>query len=349
MRDKDMVECKICGKKFSNKKGLDTHKGVVHPNKFDKGVEKECKQCGKKFNSYPSEGRKFCSLECYNKWNKGKNNPNYKPKITKVCEQCGKEFQVIPARKDRKFCSRECYHKYRRKWDKEKIVKKLKELDEELDKLTISNVRDKIGNGIINACYKQFGSWDEAKREAGLEIYEEPWNKGKTKESSEKIRKWADKLSKVKKKMAEKGKIDNLFKEGYDKRRVETQFKEGHNVPWKKRMTENTLKALFQRPTKLEEKFIKFFKSNHLPFSYCGDGKLVIGGKCPDFYENNGRKLVVEVSSKRFRKKVGDIESEEYEKQRKEHFNKYGFKCLIFWEEDLKNPKKIIGEIKNEL
>jgi len=111
---------------------------------------------------------------------------------------------------------------------------------------------------------------------------------------------------------------------------------------YREKILKNSLKSLMKRPTKLEQKFIDFFKKYSLPFNYCGNGSLIIGCKNPDFVENNGRKICLEVTNKIFREKVLQETPREYEQQRISHFAKYGWKCIVIWENDLKNEENII-------
>lgn len=117
---------------------------------------------------------------------------------------------------------------------------------------------------------------------------------------------------------------------------------------YKERMIKAMLKGLFKRPTKLEKRTIDFFEKYNLPFTYCGDGGLIIGGKCPDFYENNGKKICLEVANK-VNKEVFGKNPDTYEKERIEHFGKYGWKCLVIWEDELKDEKSLMNKVETIL
>lgn len=111
------------------------------------------------------------------------------------------------------------------------------------------------------------------------------------------------------------------------------------------------LKSSFKRPTKTEQKFLDFIEKYSLPFSYCGNGTLAIGYRFPDAYENNGRKICLEFANKNQKQFQRKILPEKYENQRIVHFAKYGWKCLVLWEEDLRNEEKLlqkIGDVLNE-
>jgi len=125
------------------------------------------------------------------------------------------------------------------------------------------------------------------------------------------------------------------------------------NKEYRERVIKNSLKEMHKKPTKLEQKFIAFFNENNLPFTYCGNGSLIIEFKNPDFVENNGRKICIEVSNKKeksIRRKKRSYQSwQEYEKQRIEHFAKFGWKCLVLWEDELKNKELILFKIQQLL
>jgi hypothetical protein len=110
----------------------------------------------------------------------------------------------------------------------------------------------------------------------------------------------------------------------------------------------NILKGRFKRPTKLETKFIGFFNRYSLSFNYCGDGSLIIGSKNPDFVENNGRKVCLETCNK-IEKRWSYGSWKLYEKNRISHFAKYGWKCLVLWENELENQDNLIQKIRGTI
>jgi len=130
-------------------------------------------------------------------------------------------------------------------------------------------------------------------------------------------------------------------------------FKKG-KVNWQdSEYREKMIKAFLnaKRPTSLEMKAIAFFRKYKLPFTYCGNGTLLIGYKNPDFYENNGKKICLETSNKRTKdwRYSGKGGWGYYEQQRVEHFAKHGWKCLVIWEEELKNPITLVEKIEREV
>lgn len=115
---------------------------------------------------------------------------------------------------------------------------------------------------------------------------------------------------------------------------------------YKEKNIEAILKGLFKRPTRLEQKFIDFCKKYNLPFLYCGDGSLLIGFKNPDFVESNGKKICVETANKAEKKIFWKMSPSQYETVRQNHFLKYGWKCYVVWEDELKHEDKLFERVK---
>lgn len=106
---------------------------------------------------------------------------------------------------------------------------------------------------------------------------------------------------------------------------------------------ENRLRAIFAgcklRPTSVERRFMEICEKYNLPFRYCGDGSLLIGFKNPDFVESNGRKICLEVFGKYWHEP-------EDEGKRIKHFGKHGWKCLVIWEDELKDKDCVANRVK---
>lgn len=100
------------------------------------------------------------------------------------------------------------------------------------------------------------------------------------------------------------------------------------------------MKARNVRPNKAELTLDSLLNL-HFPeqWRYVGDGEVIIGGKCPDFININGKKQVIELFGIYWHS-VLDIA------KRTEHFRQYGFSTLVIWEDELANPDKVIKKIK---
>jgi len=116
------------------------------------------------------------------------------------------------------------------------------------------------------------------------------------------------------------------------------------NEEYREKQIKCVLQGLFKRPTSLEQKFIDFLEKYELPFSYCGDGSLLIGYKNPDFYENNGIKLCIEVADPFFHQPT-----KEYEEKRLQHFLKWGWQCIVIWDDELYNEQTLLQRVLNFL
>lgn len=257
------------------------------------------------------------------------------------CDYCGKKFERLPCYvrsygRKHAFCSRECYYKWIKIMSKEIVLKRKETMMKRYGRL----------------------SWNK-----GLKGVQVAWNKGLSPP-----KKTREKISKTLKDKYKRGELKNFplfkgkkvdFKEypnfGMRGKHFSKESKRKMSSSHKKFLKDNEqfleklLKKLVKRPTKLEQRFIGFFKQHNLPFTYCGNGSLIIGGRCPDFYENNGKKICLEVGNKPEKEFHKKISWEEYERQRINHFLKYGWKCAVIWEHELQNPNRVIERIRGFL
>ncbi len=77
------------------------------------------------------------------------------------------------------------------------------------------------------------------------------------------------------------------------------------------------------RPNKIELRLLAILGPK---WRFVGDGQLVIGGKCPDFWD--GRRKLIEFYGEYWHS-PGD------EEERISHFNAYGYECRIIWQREL--------------
>jgi len=182
------------------------------------------------------------------------------------------------------------------------------------------------------------------------------WNKKHKLKSIEKMKQKRIEYYKTHKNYLKGKTYEEVFGKEKAKKIINKQLKNrrsymGKNNPFynkkhKKETIEKTLpkilKKLKVRPTSIEKKFIEIIKKYNLPFDYCGDGALLIGFKNPDFVESNGRKICLEVAN-RFHHKPP------YEINRISHFSKYGWRCLVIFEEELDDERHLLKDINNHL
>jgi G:T-mismatch repair DNA endonuclease (very short patch repair protein) len=101
------------------------------------------------------------------------------------------------------------------------------------------------------------------------------------------------------------------------------------------------------KPNKPETLLVNLFKDLNLDYEYTGDFSFWISGKNPDFTNYKDKKVIeffgIYWHGEKFR---NDGNSNIiHEQQRIEHFAKEGYKCLIIWEDELKDLDKLIEKI----
>ena len=171
------------------------------------------------------------------------------------------------------------------------------------------------------------------------------WNKGLTKESDSRVMLWSKPQSeehKRKRAEAQKTYYQNPIAKA---KRAETTKKLWQDPKYIKKM----FKALAIKPNK-PELALQSILDKHFPeFKYNGDYSLgiTLTGMIPDFININGKKQVIELfgtywhSPKRAGKnwkgtELGKIMA----------YSSIGYKCLIIWENELKNPQAINEKIR---
>jgi len=116
---------------------------------------------------------------------------------------------------------------------------------------------------------------------------------------------------------------------------------------WKERVLKKVFASNDQKPNKAEMAITSIIQDT-LPGEYIfsGNGKIFIGGKCPDWFNINGKKKLIELFGNYFHGEVvtGRTKVQE-EKQRSDHFAKYGFSTLFIWESELKDRSCLAQKI----
>jgi len=113
-----------------------------------------------------------------------------------------------------------------------------------------------------------------------------------------------------------------------------------NNPEWKACWLTKILKASHRRPNYLEMFLDERIQIIHPgEFKYTGDGEIIIGGKNPDWFNINGKKQVIEFFGRHWHKS-------EDEANKVNHYEKYGYKCLVIWSEELKNLEILDRKLK---
>lgn len=98
-------------------------------------------------------------------------------------------------------------------------------------------------------------------------------------------------------------------------------------------------KGLNLKPNKQELKLQDILDIQHpKEWKYVGNGELIIGGRCPDFANTNGKKTLIEL--------FGDYwHRNDNPQDRINHFKQYGYSTLVIWENELKDTNKLLSKI----
>ena len=165
--------------------------------------------------------------------------------------------------------------------------------------------------------------------------YTKPWNKGLTKETDPRILLICNsgihlsEETRRRQSIAKKGvpnpKMSKIMKEFWqDSEFIRKRMRAHHLTPNKSELSLNsTLQNYFPNQ-----------------FRYVGNGEVIIGRRCPDFINVNGRKQIIELFGNYWHRKLFA------EAEKINHYKKYGFDCLVIWENELKNNKRVISKIK---
>ncbi len=107
--------------------------------------------------------------------------------------------------------------------------------------------------------------------------------------------------------------------------------------------------ASCRRPTE-PEGILNMWLQKNFPgeWKYTGDGRdgTYIGGRNPDFLNINGRKLVIEMFGSYYH---GPEVTDATEEDKIIHYGKYGFGCLILWDDEVYDEEGVVGRVKNFL
>lgn len=259
--------------------------------------------------------------------------------IDKICAKCGNGFRVPPSHDRIKFCSQRCY------WDTMRgCPSRRKNFHHTIE--TIERIRKiKRSQPVNPKSIEAISGWWKGKKRgimsderrltlrltskgkhyspitefkkyhiplAGFRKGSIPWNKGLTKETDSRIAQYAQK--------------DSIAKrlKGY--------------APTLEARAKGFRVAMGVRPTKPEKKFMDICQIYQLPFKYTGKGDIWIGRRNPDFIDYTGRKVVVEIFGSYWHK-PGDADI------RRKEYAEYGFECITFQENTLKDLNRVIEEL----
>jgi len=102
------------------------------------------------------------------------------------------------------------------------------------------------------------------------------------------------------------------------------------------------------KPNKAEARFELLCSKYKLPFKYVGSGDVWLGTRNPDFINCNGKKQVVEIFGRYWHEtsKYHNVPDNRGIKATIRDYKKYGFECIVIWEEELENESLVLERIK---
>lgn len=127
--------------------------------------------------------------------------------------------------------------------------------------------------------------------------------------------------------------------------KAESRFKD---QAYRDRIVRASRIGCHSRPTAPEAKLIQIINANKFPFRYTGDGSFIINGLNPDFMCTNNENKLIEVFGRAFHDPEQSFMEVPWQRQyfgRMAIYSQLGYKCLILWDDELKNEKLIIERI----
>ena len=73
----------------------------------------------------------------------------------------------------------------------------------------------------------------------------------------------------------------------------------------------------------------------------------MIGWKNPDFINTNGEKICIEIRNRKVVLYLDKISLEEYKEKRISHFSKYGWKCIVLFDDSMNDEKSLLETLRN--
>jgi LmbE family N-acetylglucosaminyl deacetylase len=198
---------------------------------------------------------------------------------------------------------------------------------------------------------------EQSERNRRLGIKPPTWNKGKTKETDDRIKRNGESISRSatgNPKFSRKGKENAMFGKGdllkgkkngmFGKGNLLRGDKNGmfgkkHSKEALRKILEGLKKASKQSPNNLEQMMIRHFERGwlkELGIEFVGNRKFWVGDKNPDFIVKGTRKLI-EIYGNYWHTK-------EEEKERVKYFEDRGYQCLVLWENEIYDSWNMVVE-----
>lgn len=109
------------------------------------------------------------------------------------------------------------------------------------------------------------------------------------------------------------------------------------NQEWVKKQISIRQESPNKSERKLDKLLQQYFRDE---WKYVGNGDFILGRKCPDFVNVNGKKLIIELFGEYWHK-------EEECQTRSDIFKEYGYDTLIIWSKELNKELKLLNKINS--
>jgi len=288
--------------------------------------------------------------------------------VTLICAYCGRKFQAYPfdVRRGRKYCSKSCGE--RAKWLNREYRKRMSEAhkgnnhrEDTKKKISLSlkkqwkeerRGKHKRFRYVCENCGKSFYVISSRARRGKVRFCSKRCKYEHQKQPKPHLRKGEYKICPVcgKKFYVPPCESDRVYcsPECYSKVRGEYTKKFWRRLDYARKV----IKKLHSRPSKPETEVIQIIKQNGFPFKYVGDGSVVIGTLNPDFIHTEGERMVLEVFGRAFHDPSVSHKEVPWKQQyfgRIAYYAHLGYKCLILWDDELKNKSKVVEKIRGFL
>ena len=133
--------------------------------------------------------------------------------------------------------------------------------------------------------------------------------------------------------------------------RISEKLKEDWGKPeQRQRRVKLWIKGNKKSPNNPEKAFMSLCEKYQLPYKYVGDGGVVLGGHIPDFINTNGEKKIVNINGIywhlwKHQKENPSLTKKDVEIKEMAHYEPYGFKSIIIWEDEMDNDKIILKKL----
>ncbi len=210
--------------------------------------------------------------------------------------------------------------------------------------LHIESSNEKRRQGVIRSY--QNPELHEKHRQAMIKRYSNPEEIERTRQST--LDRYKDPNERLK--TSELNKIRWAKRPEAKERKRQEMIKKWSDPEYKERVIRNTFIGMQIKPN-IPEQIMKDILDKYFPneWVYNGDGKVIIGGKCPDFIHNNGQHLIIEVFGDYFHDPTRNkmLKSHQTEKGTYKVFANAGYRTLIIWECDVE--KLSCNELANRV